>query len=323
MKTRCSIILALIFWTMPCIGNIQLPYVAINTEYSNQFGLVVNPKYANILGPTSALGLELAFGGNEFRLGATWAKLICCQHMLKLTAEYFSQNILFDFESGESTLWNEQHAFGANYSYLLHQKYFSSVDVGVYHAHARDESLLPLQSATHPDFILCRNAVGSNSYGINAGLTAKPWTWSQLKLDLFYDDISYRTTATTVPNRSGLGESFFFEQVLHPRFLIGLEASHRELFDRYSAKMSWLIPVKQCARLELSLNGQYITGDLPQPHETRVGMMLSYNWDLPHSCPTYLTGLSLQEMILASAIKPVVRMPDVFVHSSEFERISS
>lgn len=313
LNQKRKILLLIILFCVPRItlAMCGLPDVTVNTEFSNKFGLISNPRYSNLLSPTSALALEFAFAGNEFRFGTTWVRRFQCQHQLKFTGEYLSQNILFEGAPPNSTLWNEQYAFGANYSYFLCHPFLSGLETGLYTSLSRDEPFYLIDLKQHPTYYLY-NAAGARAAGANAGVTLQPWWRNRVKFNLYYDDITYRTNNSTPPDRSGLGAGIAIGQIFHPRVRIDLEANCRSLYNLYSAKISWLIPVPCCTRLELSLAGQYLTGDIPQPHETRIGLALSYRWNSPYITPTYLYPTP-QETILSAVTKPAVRMPQVFV----------
>jgi hypothetical protein len=302
------VILLIGFKTAVTLGqctNASLPWVALNTQYSDQFGLVINPKYANLLTPTSALGLEIAFGSSEFRMGATWTSMIDKRHRIKLTAEYLSENILFSLTPLNVTKWNAQHAFGANYQYLVNQSWLHTINLATYHAYARDENLSTSAINNKTDY---RIDAGSNSNGISGGLTLTPGRCTAIVLDLYYDQVNYRTQNRSAPNSVGIGESITLEQLLAPRLKLLLTASHRQPFDNYHARLSWLALARPGAQLELSVTGQYLTGNLPQPHETRVGLMVSYHWHVP--CTSEFV---CSEEILQWTTIPAVRMPQTFV----------
>jgi hypothetical protein len=289
--------------------NASLPWVALNTQYSDQFNLIINPKYANLLTPTSALGLEIAFGGREFRMGATWASMIGKRHRIKLTAEYLSENILFFLTALNVTKWNTQHAFGINYQYLVNQSWLHTINLATYHAYAGDADLSQNVVNNETNY---RIAAGSNSNGISGGFTIIPGRFTAIVLDLYYDQVNYRTQNQPAPDSIGIGESITLEQLLAPRLKLLLTASHRQPFDNYDARLSWLALARPGAQLELSITGQYLTGNLPQPRETRVGLMVSYHWHVP--CRP---GFACSEEILQWTTIPAVRIPQTLVTRDE------
>lgn len=288
-----------------------IPQLSFNTEYSNQYDSIVGTRYANLLNNRNAFGLEISFGAKEFRLAGTSASLFNCQHMLRLTAEYFAQNTSFIFDQVRLPLWDEQYALGADYTYLTNHYGLAAYSIGVYEAGARDEHLEPRIFVAN-DYLVFRDVKGSLAYGGYLGFTLQPWRYTKLHTDLYYDNISYNNKIEPDSNRQGVGLSATLEQVVHPRILFALDASDRRLYSQYGAKASWLIPTPYRTRLELTLHGHHVEGELQNPTENRVGLMLSYRWGLPSSCQTYLTTKTIEEDVLAAATHPVVRMPQVF-----------
>lgn len=283
-----------------------LPKISLDTEYSNQFGLVLNTKYANLINSNNALATEVAFGGNEFRLGLTLARRITYRQLIKLDAEYLSQNMLFNFPQGSRTLWNEQPSWAVGYVYLLRERVFLNLNASVYGARSRDESFPLIINEVVPRD---QKVNGSQSYGGKIAMALQPWQQSKLDFSLYYDTIAYRNQRQGAPDRSGLGAGIRLQQALHPRFALGFDVFHRALYNQIAAQASWILFAKNNSRLELGLKGEYLTGDLPQPKETRVGLLLSYRWNL--APPNQ--GNCLQEEILQAAMQPLNRMPQVFV----------
>jgi hypothetical protein len=284
-----------------------LPQMSWGTEYSDQYGLVAALKYANLFSPTSALGTELSVGTNEFRMGVTWAKQISCQQRLKLTTEYLSQNITFDFDCGSKTFWNGQHALALRYSYLLPSS-FSSLNLSLYGTQAHD-GRTPV-TITSNESTLYRDVSGSNAYGVSGGLTLQPWRATTLNVNALYDTVSYHNDG---PYFSGIGAGISIAQVIHPRLLLSISGLHRVIYDQYVGQISWLVPLRGCSRLEFILKGDYVSGELPQPHEARVAFVVAYRWNLQHANQTYLTPKGCSEAILDEAARPAIRMPQTLV----------
>lgn len=298
----------------------SLPEIVINTEYSNRYSLIVNPKYTNIINPYNALALEIAFGASEFRLGATWAHLIGLHQRFKATTEYLSQNQTFHFIPGDATQWTEQGSLALLYQYIFGDCFFNAINISAYHSHARDENLPLLQFTTTTETILTdrRWIVGSNTNGVLAGISLLPWYFAKLDVQLAYDNIHYNSRNAS--NSSGLGEIITVDQWLGNRIRLQLSAAHRILFDEYTAGINWIVYAKNNNILELSLVGKYLDGDqIPEPQEARVGIIISYRWDA--SCPHIPAPCSLCDQNIQAlhtwTMQPVVRMPRTFVLKDE------
>lgn len=309
---RITLILAIMGWNVLADAAQTLPQFTFNLEQSSQYGLIINPKYVNLLGSTSALGIELAFGANEFRLGGTLAKLWQCKHLLKLTAEYLSQHNEVTFLTGSNILWTEQHALAAGYSYLCLLPWWSSINFCAYQAVSRDGCLPDVLAVNDNIDVLYRNVKGAESFGGNVGVTLLPWYQARVDVTTYYDDITYRNKVECRRDRSGLGMGVGLAQGLHPRLAFELNAVHRSIYNQYLGKLSWLLPGQTCNGFELALVGQYTQGDLPAPRETRLSLLLTYRWHRQDPQPLYS-----QEKVINEAARPLVRMPETLVARDE------
>lgn len=298
----------------------SLPQLSFGVEYSDQFDTVIDQHYANLLNPNNAFGFEIAFGAKEFRLAGTWSYLLNCQHLFRATAEYLSQNTLFVFDQIPLPLWDEQSAYAASYSFLTNQYGVASYNFGIYGLKARDENLNPRTYDT-PFYTIYRDVKGSVAYGGFAGVTLQPWRYTRLTGTVYYDDISFRNIYESSPDRQGVGAGFELQQILHPRLLLSAEASDRKLYQQYGIKASWLIPIPRCSKIELAIKGEKVEGrELAVSPENRIGMMISYRWDLPDCASTYLTPKTFQEDVLIAATNPVVRMAQVLAAREEHKQ---
>lgn len=316
MLKKIKLAILALLWTPSVLLAQSMPQVSLGVDYSDQYDLVIDPRYANVLTDNTAFGFEIAFGPKEFRLAGTWIGLFNCRHLVKLTGEYLSQNTNFVFDQILLPLWDEQSAFGISYS-LLNQSYgITSYNIGLYEVQARDENLIP-RIFLAPPYTIFRDVSGSSVYGGFVGVTVQPWAYTRLTGSVYYDDVAYHNRFEIPPDRQGFGVGLCVEQILHPRFLVTIEANDRKLYRQYSVKTSWLIPIPRCAKLELALKGERVTGDLVTPEENRVGVMLTYRWNLPDYNPNYLVSKTIEETALIAATKPVIRMPQVFAARDE------
>lgn len=319
MSKKFKLIALALLWTPSVLIAQSVPQISVGVDYSDQYDLVIDPRYANVLTDNTAFGFEIAFGSKEFRLAGTWAGLFNCRHLVKLTGEYLSQNTNFVFDQENKILlplWDEQSAFGVSYSFLSNVWGITSYNVGLYEVQARDENLIPRTFVNYP-YTIFREVSGSSVYGGFVGVTLQPWAYTRLTGSVYYDDVAYRNDFEPPPNRQGFGAGACVEQIIHPRLLFTVEASDRKLYRQYSVKTSWLIPIPRCAKLEIALKGERVTGDLVIPEENRVGVMLSYRWNLPDYNPNYLVPKTIEETALIAVTKPVIRMPQVFAARDE------
>lgn len=162
---------------------------------------------------------------------------------------------------------------------------------------------------------------GSYSYGLSTGISLIPWPSARLKGDIYYDTVSYHNRFETAPNREGIGVGVNLEEVLTPYILLCASFLERKIYQEVSGSLHWLILATTCSSLELTLTGSILTGSLPQPHEQRIGVMLSYRWGDYKLRPDFLSSKTLPEAILAQAVKPLIRMPQVLVCKDEHTTI--
>lgn len=316
MLKKIKLAILALLWTSSGVWAQSMPQISLGVDYSDQYDMVIDPRYANVLTDNTAFGFEIAFGSKEFRLAGTWAGLFNCRHLVKVTGEYLSQNTNFIFDQIVLPLWDEQSAFGVSYSLLNHGYGITSYNFGLYEVQARDENLIPRTFLT-PQYTIFRDVSGSSVYGGFVGVTLQPWLYTRLTSSVYYDDVLYHNDFESKPNRQGVGAGVCLEQILHPRFLLSIEASDRKLYRHCGVKASWLIPIPTCAKLELALKGERVTGNLVNPEENRVGIMLTYRWNLPDYNPNYLMSKTIEETALIATTKPVIRMPQVFATRDE------
>jgi hypothetical protein len=303
----------LLFKVKAVLAFNSLPWFEIATEKSSAYGLIVNPHYANLINPVSALGIEIASGPKEFRLGGTFIFAPSYHYLFKLTSEYLSQRNILNFISGPSSIWNEQYAFALGYAYLTNWSLLKCFNISAYQARSRDDSFQTFYDLQSDLAVLYRNIRGSLSYGASTGMTLA-WKATTINMNIFFDTIQYRNHIE-IGSRNGLGAGFEINQRLGHNFSVTLEDMQRTLYNQYRATINWHLFTKHQSAFQLSLAGEYTHGYLPSP-EMRVSFTLSYIWNLPRICQDG-SSECFEETIVNSAIRPLVRMPETFVMAEQ------
>src|SRR3990167_76139 len=87
--------------------------INVEAEYNTLFGFVADGKLIKKINPRNAFALELDYGENENREGVTWGFAFRSNQFFKITAERLSENLPFDFASGQINRTIPQYGYGA------------------------------------------------------------------------------------------------------------------------------------------------------------------------------------------------------------------
>src|SRR3990167_4307133 len=87
--------------------------INVEAEYNTLFGFLANGKLTKKINPHNAFALELDYGKNENREGVTWVFAFKPNQLFKITAERLSENLPFDFASGQINQTIPQYGYGA------------------------------------------------------------------------------------------------------------------------------------------------------------------------------------------------------------------
>ncbi|MCK4870136.1 MAG: putative Ig domain-containing protein [Gammaproteobacteria bacterium] len=283
-------------------------------EYSDQYGFNLNNKYTQVLGIADAIALELDFGTNEYRLGATWAHMLNLQQRIKITVERLAQKLAFDFASGTTHNWIGQNAIGGEYQYLLNHSWLNSIDIGGYYAKANSKTLSTVtfwQNGALYDNI--RHIAGATSENVNFGIDTHPWKTGLVNFNLDYDNVHFNPLYETADNKSGIGGAIALQQLLSKKLKLQLSSSFRQPFDQYQAGLFWLPKTTRGTRLELGLNYAHVNNHIDLPNENRYGIQLTFSWGNKQN--TQIADYNLTpnntENLKTWTDAPVVHMPTV------------
>jgi hypothetical protein len=289
--------------------------------HSDPFGYILNGHWTNYLNLRNAFGFELDFGGDEFRLGGTWAHALSEQQRFKITAEHLAQRPNYNFFAENDTEWQGQNAFGAAYQFLLERQYITALNISAYGAIAEDESFSNVKFAQNQQtFTDIRHSNGGNSYGAMGGISLQFWPTGLINVAANYDAVSYDPLYVSAPNRQGLGATVGFDQLVSDRVRFTASASDLQPYNQFQAKLAWLAYTRPGRHLEIAALGSRVEGNIPVGADNRLGISLAYSWggnpDRPayvYSLPTTTNAFDLSEWTST----PAVHLPEVLAVKDE------
>jgi hypothetical protein len=279
-------------------------------EQSNQYGTVIDSHYVNLINPCGALGFEIAFGGNEFRLNTTLANKVASRHQFKLTVDYLSQLRPYSIIIGPTRVWGIQYSVAEGYSYLIPRSKIASVNVSAYQLHSNDSVLAPVYQVNDLILALYRNLRGAEGYGGSLGITVSPFDQTRINLDTLYDSVIFRNQFQPAPDKKGFGLCVQINQVLHPRFALNIDATHRAVYDSYAGSLQWILPKIMHNTLALSIGCQWVNGRAPILQDRRLSLTLIYQGN---RCCRNSQRWVLDNDIVLDAANPFVRMPQTLM----------
>ena len=251
--------------------------LSLNINYSDELGAMYAAKWLHALGSSNAISLTGTLGPREQRYSLTWGYVLTAKQRLKLTYEYLSQKLGFDFASGSIKHWVGQNAGGIAYQWMFSSPWLKSLEIQGYYAKANSLSLPTLIFDGGQELNL-RRIAGATSRGMRIGSAVSLWRNSLLKVDLDYDDVDYPMHYESGPSASGLGESVVLKQLLSQHLRLIISQSHRKIYDRYAGEFDWLIPTKKNFGIELSLLGHHVHSHTALGNENRIGIRVACYW---------------------------------------------
>jgi hypothetical protein len=265
--------------------------INVSAGYSESFGYQVEASFSHMLGFRDAISLLGAYAPQENRIDITWAHAWTDNQRTKLSVERLSEEIDFDYDTGTVSEWVPQYAYGAGYQYLFNKNWLKSAELSGYYSQAQSQDLSTVrftdETGTYDNY---RHIAGATSEGSEATLNIAPWKTGLVGLGLNYDSVNYDTKYedTDAEDSKGFGFTLSLEQLLSKHVKLNLEGSQREVYDSYTAGISFLTPVD----LEVGLTGERTLGENGSSSDTSVSMNFAYFLD-DHS--RYQHGYSLDD----------------------------
>ena len=184
---------------------------SLGVRYDNVLGWIPEASYVQLF-YDNGINLQLGYGANEQRANITLGHSFSANEQIKITYEYLTQNLPFDFASGSVNEWVNQNAFGAAYRYLLFDKVLQSIDLNGYYIHANNKDLndVVFYEGNNADLDL-RHIAGGAEETVMAGITLNLFHQILINLGGGYSHLVYDTEyednqdTTTLAYHAGLG----------------------------------------------------------------------------------------------------------------------
>ncbi len=251
--------------------NISSPLTA-GVRYDNDLGWILDAAYAQAF-YNAAVGLKMSVGPNEHRANVTLGTALTDKQQIKLTYEYLSQNLPFDFVTGAVNEWVSQNAFGAAYRYLFNYKLLHSFDLSGTYIKANSKKLSQVDMGEDElSDVNKRHIAGGEERTVMGSLTLTPFTHTSLKIGAGYSQIAYNTLYEDNQKNTTLAYTADLSQLLTSTTKITASINNTAASRNHSAKISQILP----GSLEASVSGQYAVGAGELADSSSLTASLSY-----------------------------------------------
>lgn len=224
---------------------------------------------------------------------------------LKVSGEYLTQRLTYDFASGKTHQWVQQGAVGAHYQHLLDCQALKALDLKGYYSYAPSKNL---SNRTCDDYIIERRIAGSNAWGVSFGGVATPFCEDLLNVTVAYDHVKYRRQFKSDKTVQGFGGTIDYTFRLQCCLDVNLKAEFRRPYNYYGLKFAW----HRDPNWTVGLFAGYTAGKYHLPRSTSAGIEFAYLFDScgcvqRDACPPLWTACDIQSWVQA----PAVMMPEV------------
>lgn len=247
--------------------------ITAGIRYDNYLAWIMDVGYTQGFG-NAAAAINLSAGLNERRANVSLGYAITPKQQIKLTYEYLSQNLPFDFASGTVNEWVNQNAFGAAYRYIIGHDFLQDIEVyGTYtKAGSKDLSEVEMYTDNVLTDINYRRIAGGTEMTAGGTVTLTPFKGTLLKLGAGYSTLSFNTEWEDQEKTAALVYNAELSHLLTPTTLISTGIGNTASGRTHTAKVSQILPWS----LEGSLVGQYMATTNDIPSSTSVTASLSY-----------------------------------------------
>lgn len=297
------------------LNNYNFGDASIGGEYDSLLGMIFNTRYTHQFNKNFAIGAIGEYGPNQYRLSGTVGHTLWTDGQIKLTSEYLSQNLPFEFDSGNIDQRVHQSAYGFELRQNLHQNIFQNFSLGGYRAQSPNVSLANVTFVSD-DFYYTnqRNIAGAVSQGVNVGTDLKLTSCTELSTQLFYDDVHYNTqfTENSDENSSRLGSALSLEQILSERLKFSLKREARAIDNTYRGEVAWVPESTQSFGAQFSLFAQRLISTNTMPNSNSYGLNVTLLSDENTHAPNYTCAPSDNMTSIGEWVKtPAVYMDRV------------
>lgn len=260
-----------------CIGML-LWVCSLSADTSHN---ALMPNFRATLAPSNvgdfgAVAFMGEFGERNIRASGTYGRYFTSCQRFKITGEYLTQHLKYDFKDHDERKWVMQHAIGGEYQILLYDCWVQRIDLGASYSHACSHKLhsKPIGGARW----LKRHIAGSDGgYGF-IGTTSKLWCGAQLSLKGDYDYVKFHRKYESDKTINGVGLSTQFTQQFATNYALTLKADFRRVFNFYEASLNYHGLLNDCG-INCGLFGNYTDGRNGIPDVATCGIALNFHWD--------------------------------------------
>ena len=296
----------------------------VSIDQDSLLGVIVDTNTLLKFNDSNAADLELAGGPRVFRANSTYGYALNDKNRIKITGEYLTEALDFNFYSGDTRQWVNQGAVGAAYQYWLGGSTFKNVQIGSYYSHAPSKQLSDKTIVLNNSLSLLdqRQIAGGNDIHNTAETAMSLWSHSLLTVGVDYDQVHYNTDYNihSDSNMQGLGGHAQLQQLLTPSTELNLQSSISPLFSNYGAALNWIWTSKKNTALSAGIDSTY-TADYTTNRRFWVnGISLNVVWDAARNDnkPVRYSDPDVAAQDLSTwSSQPAVRMPDVLTISDE------
>lgn len=247
----------------------------------------ISPRAINEDSAVSFLG---EVGRRNFRANATYGLFFGWDKRVKVSGEYLTQKINYNFSSGREGRWMNQLAAGiACQKDFYNFRFFKALEFGAYGSYAHSRSLSRVNC---PQGILGRHIAGSSSYGFSLGAVLKPWSCATLEVELDHDTVIYRRKFRHNKHVAGFGGSFSFFHTLPFDCGFNLVGEFRKPYNYIRGSVNW--NATRYPGLNIGLFGSHTKGKSRLPSSTTAGIELNYTYgEHPIACEETYCGCEI------------------------------
>lgn len=254
----------LLGWSGPLTAGIR---------YDNYLAWILDVGYAQQFYDTAA-AFKLSAGLNELRANTTLGYAITPKQQIKLTYEYLSQNLPFDYASGTVNDWVTQNAFGGAYRYILDNGMVRALEAYGSYTKANSKELSDVEMYT--DNILTqinqRRIAGGTEVSGGGSVTLTPLKNTIVKVGAGYSSVSFDTKWENNESNAVLAYNAELSRLLTPTTMISTGVGNTASSRAHTAKVTQILPWS----VEAGIIGQYNVSYTDIPSSMNIGASLSY-----------------------------------------------
>ena len=230
--------------------------VSFNVRYDQDLFWILDAGYAQSFGNRAAIALKASAGQNELRGNGTLGFAISPKQQIKITYEYLTQNLPFDYAAGTVNEWVSQNAYGAAYRYMVGNSILQGIELSGSWTQANSKELsdIDLHNAdgSFAGVDQRRIAGGQQKNGL-ASVILTPFKNTILKVGAGYSASSFDTKWSSDQAQSTVAYAVEATHLLTPKTLISTSVNNTSTNRAHTVKISRILP----GNIEGNITGQY------------------------------------------------------------------